>query len=96
MVLAVREDARFGPGYLGIARMEMELYSVSTAKENLDKALKYAPDFVNVYLARADYFYALNDFRNALSELNDAEELDPENGAIYLKRAEIYYETARV
>ena len=90
--LAVKEDTLFGPGYLGIGRMEMELYSTTSAKDNLDKALKYSPEFIDVYLVRADYFYRLGLYSKALEELNDAEDISDDNGSIYLKRAEIYYE----
>jgi tetratricopeptide (TPR) repeat protein len=90
--LSVKEDFQFGPGYLGIARMEMELYSVESSKENLDKALKYAPDFVDVYLLRADYFTQMGLFEKALVELDEAESLSSENGYVYLKRAQVYYD----
>lgn len=90
--LAVKEDSTFGPGYLGIARMEMELYSVESAKQNLDKAMKYSPDFLDVYLVRADYFYEIGLYSKALSELRNAVEIDSENGFVFLKQAEILYE----
>ncbi len=90
--LSVKEDYQFGAGYLGIARMEMELYSVESSKENLDKALKYAPDFVDVYLVRADYFTKLGLYSKALQALDEAESLSPENGYVYLKRAQVYFD----
>lgn len=90
--LSVKEDYQFGPGYLGIARMEMELYSVESSKDNLDKALRYAPEFVDVYLLRADYFIKMGMFSSAMEELEEAETLAPENGYIYLKRAQVYFE----
>jgi tetratricopeptide (TPR) repeat protein len=54
--------------------------------------LKYAPDFVDVYLLRADYFTQMGLFEKALVELDEAESLSSENGYVYLKRAQVYYD----
>lgn len=94
---AINLDETLGAAYLARAQSSIALRQTGLITADLNDAIKYSPDWVEVYLARADY--RLSGLHNpegilnpegALADAESALELDPENARAYFYIAEVH------
>ena len=55
-------------------------------RNDLDKVIELAPDFVYAYYNRANVAVSMNDYRSALADYDKAIELDPKLADAYFNR----------
>ena len=87
---ATEIDPRFGPAYLGRARVLPYVNSRVDIIEELNQAVEYAPDFLDVYLERAKYYLNNNRPEDALTDLESARGLVPDSPLVQYYLARIY------
>ncbi|MEW5828649.1 MAG: tetratricopeptide repeat protein, partial [Chloroflexota bacterium] len=87
---AVAADPGFGPGYLGLARVQPFVNNRVDPISNLDKAVEYAPDFAEAYVARAEYYLDHDRPDDAVNDLESARDLAPESAPAHYNLARAY------
>lgn len=73
----------------GIAKDE--LYTWKSARQDYDKAIELAPDFVEAIINRAANKDNAGEYEDALKDYNKAIELEPENAMAYFNRGNTKY-----
>lgn len=82
----------FDGGYIGRAKMRLEKKDTLGASADIDKALELNKNNVNGYLLRADIAINRNkDYKQALSDMDEAIRLQPKFAGYFINRAFIRY-----
>ncbi len=81
---AVKMDPRFGPSYLGLARLLQGTSpnQISAIRVDLEKAVALDPNFIEAQLDLAAFLIDQNDPQTALTVLGDAVRLNPNSPAL--------------
>ncbi|GHT00061.1 hypothetical protein FACS189421_11610 [Bacteroidia bacterium] len=83
----ITASAEASDNYLSDARNLLLSGDVHGAVENLTNAISAAPRNVDAYIYRGEAFMQLGNFTSALSDLNVAAELDPDNAVAFYDMA---------
>ena len=65
---------------------QVRAYDYNKVKDDLDKVIRLAPDFVYAYYNRGNILTAMKDYRGALADYTKAIELDPRFADAYFNR----------
>jgi tetratricopeptide (TPR) repeat protein len=87
---AIRLNDKFGPAYLGLARIRLMQDPNDDVSGLLDLAAQYDPDFGEIYLERANYDLYHKDAQAALTDLNLAGRRMPDSPLVYYGLAQAY------
>lgn len=90
--LAIQQDPRFAPAYLGRARLRQVSAPDQTqaVRADLEKAISLDSNFAEAYLDLAAIKIKAKEANSALSDLNTAQQLDPDSPQPYFYRAQAY------
>lgn len=84
----------FDGGYIGRARMRLELKDTVSALADIEKALDINQNSINGYLMRADIaIHSDKNYASALEDMNHAIKLQPKYAGYFINRAYLRYMT---
>lgn len=88
----LKQHPGFSNGYLGRARLSLELGDTVSAVADLDKAIQLDPNMTNAYVMRADIAIRNEDnYSQALNDMNEAIKLEPHYSGFFVNRAFLRY-----
>ncbi|MCH5216689.1 MAG: tetratricopeptide repeat protein [Muribaculaceae bacterium] len=88
----VRLYPKFPNAYLGRAQLHLALSDTVSAIADIDKCLTLKKNNVNAYVMRSDIYARYNkDFKLALSDMDEAIRLQPQNSSYFVNRAYLKY-----
>lgn len=85
---ALEKNADFGPAYVGIARVRLQIDPNANVLPILNDAIRLDPNFGEAYLERARVKVRDNDIQGAIADLGDAYELLPGSPLVFYHLAQ--------
>jgi tetratricopeptide (TPR) repeat protein len=80
---ALQKDPSFGPGYVGLARAQLQNNPNANVLPLLDDAVRYDPNFGEAYLERGRVKIRDNDIQGAIKDLGEANSRLPESPLVF-------------
>ncbi len=87
---SLKASSTFAPAYLGLARARLCLEPGADTRDLYNAAIKADPAYGEVYLDRADFYMKRQDFKAALADLQEADQLMPGSALVQLGYAQAY------
>jgi tetratricopeptide (TPR) repeat protein len=87
---ALKVSSTFAPAYLGLARARLCIDAGADTRQLYSAAIQADPGYGQVYLERANFYMGRKDFKAALLDLEQADQLMPGSALVPLGFAQAY------